>query len=515
MKTKIDDIRPNNSNLLTRLKAMFKSSTQPAREVSTELLNVNQLSANHTHQIWQQQFLITELSEESEPDTASESPFNNLPIELICKIFEYLDYSQAKTASLVCKKWRGAFIHSSQMQSIILKASNSLFGTNRLSSASLGRLTYHTHRSNMAVSLSSFNMYLFHNLVNLEFENDSADIALLLSQQTSSNYLLPKLKSLKIIKTALSAKSLIDLVNQAPHLESLELIHCDSLFMSGFLAYSGLETNLKQLKHLSVSKNRYLSDSLINFFISDSRELKSLDISYCYLTKSSFKSISSNQPKPNINSNVVLTVENLSKQVERLINLTELNVSGIDLFNHDEDTLLDLVDKIPNLERIGLNDLINLRVGTVNKIIESRASTLRYIDLSNSVQIDDFRQKSVEHCFQLSCPDSARLPNLNVIKMSKARINDPLVLVDVFSTIRTLTHLDLSCAMFQRSFTNIDQLNQFIERFANSLAQSNELNSLNLSYCEFLVTDMFVDIISKALVKLKHLDLRNCSKITV
>ena len=91
-----------------------------------------------------------------------------------------------------------------------------------------------------AYSLNTkFNIHLYNNCVNLEFDNDSADAALLLKNlkssqnlETQHHPLLPKLTHLKFHKTTLSSKTLLELFDESPKLKSLQLIQCDSLFMS-------------------------------------------------------------------------------------------------------------------------------------------------------------------------------------------------------------------------------------------------------------------------------------------
>ena len=181
--------------------------------------------------------------------------------------------------------------------------------------------------------------------------------------------LLPKLHHLKFIKTTMSSKSLIELFNEAPHLHTLQLIQCDSLFMTGFLTYSLTVKkptfHLSHLTELNLSKNRYLTDFLLNVFLSSAPLLERLDISFCALTKTNYKSLA-NATSPNIassNSTVVLTVENLSHQLSKLDKLKGLNLSGIDLFNNDNSLLAGLVNSLSHkLEEVYLSHLSTLKV---------------------------------------------------------------------------------------------------------------------------------------------------------
>jgi hypothetical protein len=534
----------NSNNVLNKLKSMLSMKTaSPALTQNNTSSNTRKIRESFEFVDFSQEnteYQIDQVMNDHENDSSERmsidhSNFNvsvhDLPIEIICKIFDYLDYSQSKSASMVCKKWRHAHLESLLMKSVILKANNNLFISCRPVSASTSSKTNSSqHRSASSMALqtytSTFNFNLFRNLVNLEFDNDSADIGLLMSNLKSAHsdtFMLPRLRSLKIVKTTLSAKSLIDLVNEAPKLRSLSIVQCDSLFMSGFLAYNtqtSPKLKLQSLEELSLSKNRYLSDFLLTFFLADSASaLKTLDISYCYLTKSNFKSINSTlvNTVPNANSNVVFTIENLLKVAESLKSLKVIDLSGVDLFGHDEDALLNLTNRIANLEEIRLAHLPNLKVESVEKLFEQKNSTLKRIDLNDSVQVDDLRQRSIETSLVKlnQTPEGRTLSNIEVLKLNKAKINDPQVFIEQLAFMNRLTCLDLSCAMFQRSFNTLARLNQFIEQFAGCLAQCVQMETLNVSYCDVLVNDVFVQTVIKSLVKLKTLNLRNCTQITV
>ena len=208
----------------------------------------------------------------------------------------------------------------------------------------------------------------------------------------------------------MNSKTLIEILNEPPKLKSLHLIQCDSLFMTGFLTYSTRKTvekfNLANLNSLSLSKNRYLTDFLLNLFVNSASSLKSVDISFCTLTKTNYKSNTnsinyktgikvSNNSNSDAGSTVVLTIENLIKQLTKLKDLSSLNLSGIDLFNHDDSLLLALTESLPNLQELYLSNLPTLKVQSVSKIFNMLLK-LKLIDLNASIQIEDSNPKSIE-----------------------------------------------------------------------------------------------------------------------
>lgn len=323
--------------------------------------------------------------------------------------------------------------------------------------------------------------------------------------------LLPKLETLRFIQTTMSSKSLMDLLNEAPCLNQLEIINCDSLFMTGFVTIN-TGIHLENLTSLSLSKNRYLTDFILNLFIDGAPNLTSLDLSFCTLTKTKFKSID-NTKQTNGSSNVMLTLENLIDRINK--NTLSLNLGGIEMFNHNEVSLISIVSKLPELQELHLSNLQGLKAETMCKLFE-KLPKLKLIDLNNSIQECDFNSqlKSVEYLFKESVDEISMTSRLETIKLYKAKINSPRMIAEQISYFKSLKYLDLSCAMFKGSFGNIKRLNEYIETFAKGLSACIQLETLLLSYCDFLVNDTFIKIVSKSLGRLIHLDLKNCSKIT-
>lgn len=454
-----------------------------------------------------------------------------LPIEIICKIMCYLDFDDRKSASLVCKRWRNAFFETCFIRHVLFKANNQLFVTARPSSTSQ-MLTSSSHRSSMDMAMErsgSFNTHLYENVMNLDFENDSADVALLLQHlelkrqhsNDASKHLLPKLRFIQITKCTLSSKTLIKLIDESPCLASLQLSHCDSLFMSGFLGRQpnkdGTFFNLNKLTHLSLSKNRYLTDYLFNMFTASTSSLESLDLSYCCLTKSNYKSLSENNLKlvKDSASMAVLTLENLIRSLSQIgHSLKSINLSGIDLFNHDEKALLDVISKLPNLEELHLARLASIRLETMTKI-QSSLPNLKHLDLNCSMQSDDGSTGNVEGLMLASVMCHAdKQSQWRIAKLNKGKVQSPQLLLDSLLCMPNLRHLDLSAIMFHCSFGTVNKRNEYIESFATNLSHCSQLEHLYLSYTDFLVNDTFIKIVSKNLTNLKTLDLKSCNQIT-
>lgn len=124
----------------------------------------------------------------------------NLPVEILCHIFSYLSFYHRKNASMCCKKWRYVFLETDFLKKISIKANNNLFTSQRPVSKRTESSQAPKHRASSAMALSSysvtslskFNLFLYNNAINLEFENDSADVALFL-RNLGKCYLIVKM----------------------------------------------------------------------------------------------------------------------------------------------------------------------------------------------------------------------------------------------------------------------------------------------------------------------------------
>jgi hypothetical protein len=574
--TKQDSNQNVSSNQVNKLTFEENKSKPIDKRLESDLETISQISEylRKTESNYEQMGKYSQIIESeqfNEAELFDVKSFEDLPIEILCKIFDYLDFDERKRVSTVCKKWRNAFLDSFSVNNVIIKVNNNLFKSNRPMTSSQSSLSLkeptksfqtisniqtNRHRSASQLALASYSIngvddYKFYsNMVNLEFLNDSADVDLLLkvlrmhnyNKQQFENYentgksnlpLLGKLKTIKFMKTNLSSKSLIEMLNETPNLTSLSLVHCDSLFMSGFLANlsnNNLKFNLTHLTELSLSRNRYLSDYLINLFLSSTPSLNSLDISYCSLTKSNYKSVKGLSLTSNLSgdseekgSSVVLTIENLVNKLKKFnLHLKAINLSGIDLFNHEEDSLISLLECMPTLENVNLSNLPFLKADVINKAFR-KVSKLVSVDLSGSIQCDDDSKKpGIETCLQTivengssNIYDGTISPSpIYTLKLNKAKINNSELFRKQFVQLKNLVHLDMSCSMFQQGFANKTRLNEFIENFGKNLAECVHMEHLSVNYCEFLVNDLFIKTIAKSLRKLKHLDLRNCTQIT-
>lgn len=475
----------------------------------------------------------------------------NLPVEIICLIMSFMNLNDRKNASLISKKWRNSFEESFMLKDVVVKANNNLLQqANKVTNN-------HEYVKYNGKAKNGFDKSLLEKASNLEFNHD-IDLNILF-QENNAALNLTHLRQLSFDKCEnLSSKLLFKILKLANNIESLALIQCDSLFMSGFLTNNNKDLfKLNKLNELSLSKNRYLNDYIFNMFIEMAPNLSKIDLSYCYLTKTQFKSVSCGSDRDSLASisaatrppsssalnlsNAIFTFETLCKIIEiNALKIKSLNLSGIDLLNKEENILKLLL----NIDNLCLNELIienlnTIRINTICKIL-NKQNKLNNLSLNNSMQVQDDTINSTNssnnyngsssdynesntggggyeilftELFDRENGANNLCLTLNQIKLKKLYINrNCYVLLDI-SKIKNLTYLDLSYCTFNCSFTNKKQLNIFINGFANNLNKLVNLETLILSYCDFLVNDYLVKKLCLTLNKLKYLDIRNCAQI--
>ena len=120
----------------------------------------------------------------------------HLPVEILCKIFSHLTFYDRKNSSLCCKRWRLVFFETNFLKYISIKANNNLFTSRPISSQKTlcDKAPKHRASSSMALSsysnssLSRLHLYFYNNAINLEFENDSADVTMFLKNLGNNHH---------------------------------------------------------------------------------------------------------------------------------------------------------------------------------------------------------------------------------------------------------------------------------------------------------------------------------------
>lgn len=306
------------------------------------------------------------------------------------------------------------------------------------------------------------------------------------------------------------------------NLESLKINNCRELFMSGRLFKSmedreAIKIACKNLKYLSLCNNRYLSDALFSRIVGTMQNIRSLDLSGCYI---SFHSALYKKFYPDHQKDASESVFTFF-MIMQLIMSQAVHLKNLDF----SETLIDgnALNKLAEIECLALEELKlkscdQLTNGGISKFLKKQ-TTLLSLDLSQSVRLTD--PSLLEICNTLT--------NLRVLKIRRCRaITDQSV-----NVIRLLTHLrclDISeCdAITSKGFIEgigESTHDQLIELHASALnicelaviklAQSKKnLRLLDLSFCKNAVTNAAAQMIFKNLTSLRTLNLEFCDMVS-
>lgn len=316
--------------------------------------------------------------------------------------------------------------------------------------------------SNVLTNENSSLLYL-KQVVNLEFRN-STQLSTYFIHLFNNNLILLNLKSLEIINcNSLNLNILIKIIEMTPNIEKLHLIECDSLFLASTISP---DTNLKacsSLNELSLSKNRHLNNRLFNYLIKNLfNKITKLDISHTCLINM--------DNSLNETSQTLFTLSNLLQTLNDIGSIKQLNLSSIDLFNQNKDYIARIQTSFINFTELIIDSInLNSNKSILNKGYKmlKLTNTSFYDNHPIDIKLGDYQELQLRKC---SINSISKQPNLVLLDLSNSKIN----------------------------YIEFDYLN---------------LTTLNLSYCDFII-DKHVIQIAKTSIKLKHLDLKSCTKLT-
>lgn len=296
---------------------------------------------------------------------------DNLPLEILSKIFSYLSLSDKLQCNLVCVQWRSAFLNPALHQTTEVAFDNndeflcqSLTGEQSLLDSTLTTA-----------------------VLNLRFQNLALEIFAVRTVPDWSP-LLARLRKLKLSQTTVVNESqLVVLLKSCKSLVNLGINHAREVFISGgFLSCQTdreeVKESLKNVQHLDLSWNSpYLTDRLFNRIVSCTPNVRELILSNTKLLSHSgiYKKFYSPDQASEFDSPSVLTWKNIvafiherSKQLTSLdfynsdipglsdfAGFPDLELKALDVgkCGHvSQDSLLELCQRQPCLERLNLDN---------------------------------------------------------------------------------------------------------------------------------------------------------------
>jgi len=425
-------------------------------------------------------------------------PLIHLPVEILVKIFSYLELTDLTECSLVCKIWCRAATDRALRKSTVVAFNEDM---------------------EFEKGFHSFSHAAFAHFDKLRLHG----IAITLDDRFAA--MLPRLSYLGLNACQVSERDLAAILQRCDRLTSLHLVNAKETFIAGtFLQGAGtrdaLRASLANVRELNLANNPYITDALFNRITSCMPGLKKVSLDNCKIMnhpgiyKKFYTKDESEEGSPS-----VFTWRSVLRFVrERAAKLTSLSLvgtgidglcvqqlsdaEGLDLRHLNlgsnssitQEAVWDLVKKQVNLESLGLD--------FCRRVFSDYPATSREI-FSEMATIEDLSLAglSIPKNLDLFLPETKRLAVLNISNMDTT----PRHFVDgMMSSESRFTLRSLTAANFCSS----------PEHFETLLPHLTRLTHLDISGCQGAITDKVMQAICKHLVWLKTLDVGECRRLT-
>lgn len=337
-----------------------------------------------------------------------------LIVQILLRILDYLNASDILEASLTCRQWFNALCHKKYVSHIQIQFDK--LQLNNLRSPPLNIFT-NSMRDYSKVRL---------NQVDLD-EN-----SLRFWQRFGEHITHVELNACDLNERTFSA-ILMAMVN----LESLTIVNCRDLFLTGHLLKSNSEDQMavrvacKNVKSLSLSNNRYLSDSIFSRIMGAVQNIQSLNLSGCFVSFHSAlyrKFYPKSQQEPSENVFTFFVIVQFIESNAKTLKFLDFSETLID------SNALNRLAEVEHLQLLGLKlrSCDQLTNNGISKIVNRHKSIVE-IDLSLSVRFTDLSLLDICHT----------LSYLRVLKMRRCRaITDQSI--KELHQLKHLESLDLS-----------------------------------------------------------------------
>lgn len=423
--------------------------------------------------------------------------YSDLPMEILVKIFGYLNPGDRFAVGLTCKRWLEATQYQLFIDDVCLKF-------------------YKTHFSDTTSPVCNLlkSFRYFQNLVFTQVEFNEIE-------QFFARF-GPHIQEMSFKACDIREKTFICILMLVPNLRSLKVEGCRELLMSGrLLEYESdqrlLAHTFKNVTTLSLAFNRYLSDALFKRIVSLMPNLEDLDLTGCAISFHRGLYRKFYPGRPDDASENVLTFHYITQFIERqATKLRKLNFSST-LIDGDALEILAGFNAL-NLEALNLNSCDQLTNPGIMALAQAK-STLQHLDFSKSVRFTD-------SCLYNICE---YLPNLISLKLRRCRALTDLGIIKI-AQLKKLQVLDISecesvtgqgitkgiasntnATLLELHVSALNLCETSVIRIAENFPS---LRLLDLSYCFHSVSDLCLQMIFKNLIWLRHLNLDCCDKIS-
>ncbi|KAK7862036.1 hypothetical protein R5R35_002172 [Gryllus longicercus] len=435
----------------------------------------------------------------SAPGSANNQSQIDLPIEILIYIMEYLPLSDRIIASQVCRAWYEASQDQKLHKEEIVVLQENI-------TRQLGCLLNST---------TSFQNFYFRDV-----ELDSKLIPFW------EKY-CPKMRYLYLESCVVTERMFVEILSSCCHLENLMINDCHELMMTGRVLELELDVlklrkALVNLKGLSITHNRYMSDAIFYRFVSTAPNLHELDLTGCQISYHMGLYKKFYPPHVVDESNLVLsetvfTFNVILKFIREQAQKIKVLKLGQTLVDNSALSQLGSVHGL-NLKAIYLescNQLTN--IGLTNLV--SVQKSLTCLDLSGCSRLTDHALIAICHNLvnltSLSIQSCRAVTDIGVAELARL---EKLKCINL-AQCEMVTGQGVTSGLCQKINRQMQNLHlgalQMDEESVCKIATNLPcLRHLDLSWCFSAVTDRSMQVICEYLLSLNTLELASCNKIS-
>lgn len=272
----------------------------------------------------------------------------------------------------------------------------------------------------------------------------------------------PRIKSLSFQCCEISEKTLSDILHVCPKLEILHINGCSDLFMSGKVLENVVQTlSLPNLVEIGVMHTRYISDSILNRFVTIAPNLSRIIIDGCYFScnEAVYNRFYPEQKRQRIDNEInsgiipldiasnVLTIQNIVNILS--VRAAHITAIGLGHTSLSSSGLTDLCNALRHSSLVSLNMPACFQlVNGIESVAECFSATLKCLDLSsccfmsanslsNIPRLTNLTTLNLVHCQELTdtiMRQFSSLSNLTSINITRIeQITGPAILeVSIF-----------------------------------------------------------------------------------
>ena len=422
----------------------------------------------------------------------------HLPVEVLAKIFSYLEFTDLTKCSLVCKIWCSAAAERSLHKSTIVTFNEDL---------------------EFEKGFHSFANAVFTGFDRLRLHG----IAITLNDRFAS--MLPRLSCLGLNGCQVSERDLIAILHRCNRLTKLDLINAKETFIAGTFLHSpetrdAVRVSLANVRELNLANNPYLTDALFNRITSCMPGLKNVSLDNCkimnhpgiykkfytkdegeegspsvFTWRSVLRFVRERAAKLTSLSFVSTGIDGLC--VQQLSDADGLDLKRLNLGNNSsitQEAIWDLVKRQRNLESLGLD--------FCRRVFSDYPATSREIFAEiATIQNLSLAGLSIPKNLDLFLPETKKIRTLNVSNMDTTprHFVEGLLNSESRDTLQSFTATNFCSSP---------------EHFETLIPHLPRLTHLDISGCQGAITDKVMQAICKHLVLLRVLDIGQCRRVT-